>query len=209
MHVQPALICRSTMRSHDPTIEIIGVTGTSAGAMNGAVLVDGLLRGGPQRARVELRRYWEAVGAMPGFGSLRRFLQASTRCGPKSDESKVAEHHREVAALARGRGSGRHSRWRLGGLSRSRRMRESFGRRLFLVLVTAQRGDGFEQRAAVPDKVDAQILQVLRRQAWQDLLVDRIVAECSIVLSEAEAPQPSLDIQVQSPALLLATVMCH
>ena len=31
----------------DETIEIIGVTGTSAGAMNGAVLVDGLVRGGP------------------------------------------------------------------------------------------------------------------------------------------------------------------
>ena len=54
----------------DPTIEIIGVTGTSAGAMNAAALVGGLLRGGPQQARVELRRYWEAVGAMPGFGSL-------------------------------------------------------------------------------------------------------------------------------------------
>jgi NTE family protein len=54
----------------DATIDIIGVTGTSAGAMNGAVLVDGLVRGGPKQARAELRRYWEAVGAMPGFGSL-------------------------------------------------------------------------------------------------------------------------------------------
>jgi len=53
----------------DATIEIIGVTGTSAGAMNGAVLVDGLVRGGPEQARAELRRYWGAVGAMPGFGS--------------------------------------------------------------------------------------------------------------------------------------------
>src|SRR5262245_42161682 len=42
----------------DATIEIIGVTGTSAGAMNGAVLVDGLVRGGPEQARAELRRYW-------------------------------------------------------------------------------------------------------------------------------------------------------
>jgi NTE family protein len=53
----------------DATIDIIGVTGTSAGAMNGAVLVDGLLRGGPEQARAGLRRYWEAIGAMPGFGS--------------------------------------------------------------------------------------------------------------------------------------------
>jgi NTE family protein len=54
----------------DATIDIIFVTGTSAGAMNGAVLVDGLVRGGRKQARTRLRRYWEAVGAMPGFGSL-------------------------------------------------------------------------------------------------------------------------------------------
>ena len=53
----------------DSTIDIIGVTGTSAGAMNGAVLVDGLLHGGAKQARAELRRYWQAIGAMPGFGS--------------------------------------------------------------------------------------------------------------------------------------------
>jgi len=53
----------------EATIDIIGVTGTSAGAMNGAVLVDGLVRGGPKQARAELRRYWEAIGGMPGFGS--------------------------------------------------------------------------------------------------------------------------------------------
>ena len=59
----------------DATIDIVGVTGTSAGAMNGAVLVDGLVRGGPEQARAELRRYWEGVGAMPGFGSF--FLNMS------------------------------------------------------------------------------------------------------------------------------------
>ena len=53
----------------EASIDIIGVTGTSAGAMNGAVLVDGLVRGGPKQARAQLRRYWEAVGGMPGFGS--------------------------------------------------------------------------------------------------------------------------------------------
>jgi NTE family protein len=56
----------------ETTIEIIGVTGTSAGAMNGAVLVDGLVRGGPHEASAELRRYWEAVGALPGVGGFFR-----------------------------------------------------------------------------------------------------------------------------------------
>ena len=78
-------------------------------------------------------------------------------------------------------------------------MRESFGWWLFRVRITAQRSDGVEQRAAVPDKADAQILQVPRRQAWQDFLVDRIVAECSLILSEAEASQPTVNVQVQSP----------
>ena len=53
----------------DTKIAIVGVTGTSAGAMNGAVLVDGLVRASPEQARAELRRCWEGVGAMPGFGS--------------------------------------------------------------------------------------------------------------------------------------------
>jgi NTE family protein len=53
----------------DATIDIIGVTGTSAGAMSGAILADGLVGGGAAQARAKLRRYWEAVGATPGFGS--------------------------------------------------------------------------------------------------------------------------------------------
>src|SRR6516165_9039722 len=44
----------------ETTIDIVGVTGTSAGAMSGTVLVDGLVRGGPNQARAQLRRYWEA-----------------------------------------------------------------------------------------------------------------------------------------------------
>jgi NTE family protein len=54
----------------ESTFDIVGVTGTSAGAINGAVLVDGLIRGGPEQARAQLRRFWKSVGAMPGFGSL-------------------------------------------------------------------------------------------------------------------------------------------
>lgn len=54
----------------EPNIDIIGVTGTSAGAMNAVVLADGLLRGGAEGARERLRMFWESIGAMPGFGSL-------------------------------------------------------------------------------------------------------------------------------------------
>jgi NTE family protein len=53
----------------DEKIEIIGVTGTSAGAMNAIVLADGMVRGGREQARMELRQFWEAIGKMVGFNS--------------------------------------------------------------------------------------------------------------------------------------------
>src|SRR6516162_620547 len=53
----------------DPTLEIIALTGTSAGAMNAVVAADGLLRGGPEGGRQRLRAFWEAIGKMPGFGT--------------------------------------------------------------------------------------------------------------------------------------------
>ena len=53
----------------DPTLEIIALTGTSAGAMNAVVAADGLLGGGPEGARQRLREFWEAIGKMPGFGT--------------------------------------------------------------------------------------------------------------------------------------------
>jgi Patatin-like phospholipase len=53
----------------DEKIEIVGVTGTSAGAMNAIVLADGMVRGGRKQARMELRQFWEAIGKMVGFNS--------------------------------------------------------------------------------------------------------------------------------------------
>ena len=54
----------------EPTLDIIGVTGTSAGAMNTVVLADGLVRGGAKKARLGLREFWQTIGRMPGFGSM-------------------------------------------------------------------------------------------------------------------------------------------
>ncbi|RID91389.1 patatin-like phospholipase family protein [Gemmobacter lutimaris] len=52
----------------DPDIEIAGITGTSAGALNAAALKMGLLQGGPQAARESLDRLWTDVGQL---GNLR------------------------------------------------------------------------------------------------------------------------------------------
>ena len=62
----------------DDTIEIIGVTGTSAGAMNAICLAEGLAQGGPEEARRQLRKFWQAVGNMPGIGGLFRWVPGET-----------------------------------------------------------------------------------------------------------------------------------
>jgi len=53
----------------EPDLEIVGISGTSAGAMNAAILADGLRRGGPSEARAALARYWADVGGLPGYAS--------------------------------------------------------------------------------------------------------------------------------------------
>ncbi len=54
----------------EPDFQIVGISGTSAGAMNAGILADGLRRGGVSEARRALGRYWEDVGRMPGFASI-------------------------------------------------------------------------------------------------------------------------------------------
>jgi len=53
----------------DEDIEIAGITGTSAGAMNGAALKAGLLEGGREGARANLDWFWQQMGAaqVPGM----------------------------------------------------------------------------------------------------------------------------------------------
>ena len=48
----------------DGRLEIEAVVGTSAGAMNAAVLVEGLARGGPQAAKQRLAAFWNGIAAV-------------------------------------------------------------------------------------------------------------------------------------------------
>jgi NTE family protein len=53
----------------DGRIEIAGISGTSAGAVNAVMLADGLARGGPDEARARLADFWRAAsigGNLPG-----------------------------------------------------------------------------------------------------------------------------------------------
>jgi hypothetical protein len=65
-------------------------------------------------------------------------------------------------------------------------------------LVT-QRTDGIQQFAAVPQRGAAKLPEVLGREIGQNRFVYLILAECNLILSEAEAPQPTVNVQVQSP----------
>jgi len=53
----------------EPGFEIVGVSGTSAGAMNAGILADGLRRGGSAEARAALEHYWKDVSRLPGYAS--------------------------------------------------------------------------------------------------------------------------------------------
>lgn len=49
-----------------------GVSGTSAGAMNAAVMADGLAAGGPEQARAALEQFWKRVSDAALLSPLRR-----------------------------------------------------------------------------------------------------------------------------------------
>ena len=55
----------------EPWIELAGLSGTSAGAMNAVVLAHGLLEDGREGARAALRRFWTRVGDAAALSPLR------------------------------------------------------------------------------------------------------------------------------------------
>jgi NTE family protein len=56
----------------DPRIDIEGISGTSAGAMNAVMLADGLARGGPEEARKRLADFWRAASRDGNLSDLER-----------------------------------------------------------------------------------------------------------------------------------------
>jgi len=56
----------------EPWLQIAGISGTSAGAMNAAVLVDGWTAGGAAGAREALETYWRSVSRAAAFSPLQR-----------------------------------------------------------------------------------------------------------------------------------------
>jgi NTE family protein len=56
----------------EPWLQIDGISGTSAGAMNAAVLVDGHAAGGAEGARAALENFWRSVSRAALLSPLRR-----------------------------------------------------------------------------------------------------------------------------------------
>jgi NTE family protein len=56
----------------DGRIEIDGISGASAGAVNAVMLADGLARGGPEEARKRLAEFWRAVSVESRLPQLQR-----------------------------------------------------------------------------------------------------------------------------------------
>jgi NTE family protein len=56
----------------EPRVSIEGISGTSAGAMNAAVLADGYTEGGPEGARAALERFWRQVSEAARFSPFQR-----------------------------------------------------------------------------------------------------------------------------------------
>ncbi len=56
----------------EPWLRIEGISGTSAGAMNGAILVDGYAEGGAGGAKARLEQFWESVSRAALLSPFRR-----------------------------------------------------------------------------------------------------------------------------------------
>jgi NTE family protein len=56
----------------EPWLRIEGISGTSAGAMNAAVLVDGYVAGGTAGAKARLEQFWRSVSDAAMFSPFRR-----------------------------------------------------------------------------------------------------------------------------------------
>ena len=71
----------------DGSLSIEAVSGTSAGAMNAAVLADGFARGGAEMARTRLREFWQSISEHGWFHSLMRTPPSHLRGDWSLDDS--------------------------------------------------------------------------------------------------------------------------
>src|SRR4029077_2184858 len=101
---------------------------------------------------------------------------------------EVREHHGDLTAFG-------------SVLSWLRKCRGSCGRRRVRRLFRTQSSDGIQQHAAMAESLDAKLLEVLRRQPRQNLLVDLVLAERGLIPFETKAPQPFSEVHGSAACL--------
>jgi NTE family protein len=74
----------------DGRLEFEAVSGTSAGAMNAAIMLQGWAKGGPEGARQELRDFWTELGSMSMTSPIQRTPFDRLRGNWNLDESPAA-----------------------------------------------------------------------------------------------------------------------
>src|ERR1700742_4343668 len=74
----------------DGRLEFEAVSGTSAGAMNTAIMLQGWATGGLKGAREELAAFWNELGAMAVMSPIRRTLFDQMRGNWNLDDSPAA-----------------------------------------------------------------------------------------------------------------------
>src|ERR1700722_7475597 len=77
-------------------------------------------------------------------------------------------------------------------------------RRRLAARVVTESSDCIEQLHPMPECRDAKLLQVLLRKARKNGLVYLILAECCLILPEAQAPQPDHNVHGEAQILLAA-----
>src|ERR1700739_321755 len=131
----------------------------------------------PKRCTVSATHFWYAeMTSRRSSGSMR----AESAVEPTRSENITVTWRRSAVSLA--------------ASSVARASDSGVGARAL-----AGKEEGGEQLATTPDKSDAKLLQVLRRQPRQDAVVDLIIAECCLILFEAKPPQPTSEIHGAAP----------
>ena len=75
----------------DGRLGIDGISGASAGAVNAAMLADGLIRGGPDEARKRLADFWRAASVDGSLPAVTSFCGRAIG-GERADEN-LAQFH--------------------------------------------------------------------------------------------------------------------
>lgn len=83
----------------ESTLEIVGVSGTSAGGINGALLVYGLLAGGASKAREVLDKFWRTNSAISSLSPLQPTLFDKLFSSGNMDFNPIYHYLRQLTFL--------------------------------------------------------------------------------------------------------------